>query len=696
MLEALYGIEFLLLMAFAGVWGINSLCAANYAYAVFRKEKENLWRIIVRYGLITGISIFFLWLVNVLLIMLLLGPWFALDRLVVMLPVAAFPALFVMIMSQPKWKYNGPVDPDTLVTMVVPIHSMFIGSLLVFHLLTMNIPAVPDTTEAIAYLAILTGSAAILWWLHKNRFHRLRYRTPGRVVQVVRASSLVTASCLLLSGGYAWSIYSSKLPDTMAMVSHHMVDFGGGVEFAVDGMHQHGHSHGQQAAPSEAAISVTELTGPQTGEADKRFTLVAEKKTIELSSGKTIEAWTYNGQVPGPELVVNQGDLVEVTIVNRDIEQGVTLHWHGIDVPNAEDGVAGMTQDAVLPGESFTYRFVVEEVGSHWYHSHQVSSIQVQKGLFGSFVILPEHQEPAPNSLDITTMAHDWIEGHETVATTLDNFDTVRHETVAPGTEMRIRLVNSSSLTKIFGLHGTAYTIAAIDGYDLNEPGQLSDVLLEIGGGGRYDVTFTMPDTPVTLQLHGSDAAIVYSSDGKGEPSLYDSRRTRMPVLDPTRYGSPDPEASPFSADTEFDREFTVLLDMIYLGSHNGQGNALWAINGKTFPNTPTFMVREGDLVKSTIYNRTFAHHPMHLHGHHIHVVSKNGKPLEGSPLVLDTLLVKPGEVYEVAFEANNPGMWMDHCHDLNHAALGMSMHLSYENVTTPYRMGGPAGNHPE
>lgn len=729
MFEMLYGLEFLLSLILVCVWGLNSLLVSHYVYVRFRKENDKLWRLIIRIGLLSGIAVFFLWVVNLLLILLLLGPWFALDRLVVLLPVLALPALFVMIVSLPKWKRENmaAIDENTFASMVVPVHSMMIASLLVLHLLAMNIPSLPDTTQTIAYLAILSVTTGTVWFWQKRRFYRLRRRTPGKLGQILRSASFLAVILLLLSGSYAWSIYASKLPDSMAMINHHEVDFGGGFEFPVDEMHHHAHDHslGQRSAtglPKELSsgapsVSVTELTGPQTGIPDKQFTLVAEKKTVELSSGKTMEAWTYNGQVPGPELVVNHGDLVEVTLVNRDIEQGVTLHWHGVDVPNAEDGVAGMTQDAVLPGETFIYRFVVDELGSHWYHSHQVSSIQVRKGLFGSFVILPEtkselaHGQQAEQStpenaeevLDMTIMAHDWIIGADSHAardkiTALDNFDTVRHQTVAPGTPMRIQLVNASSLTKTFGLNGTAYRVSAIDGYDLNEPGELQDIHLEIGGGGRYDVTFTMPDTPVTLQLHGSDAAIVFSRDGQGEPDLDDSNRSPMQssVLDPTSYGLPDPEASPFHADTPFDRDFIMLLDQIYLGSHNGQGNALWAINGKTFPDTPTFMVQEGDLVKTTIINRTFAHHPMHLHGHHVHVISKNGKPLEGSPLVLDTLLVKPGEIYEIAFEANNPGMWMDHCHDLNHAALGMTMHLSYEGVTTPYMMGGAAGNHPE
>ena len=96
---------------------------------------------------------------------------------------------------------------------------------------------------------------------------------------------------------------------------------------------------------------------------------------------------------------MRQGDLVEVTLVNEDIEQGVTIHWHGIDVPNAEDGVAGVTQDAVLPGERYVYRFRAEQVGTFWYHTHQASSKEVRRGLFGAIVIEPAARFARPTSI---------------------------------------------------------------------------------------------------------------------------------------------------------------------------------------------------------------------------------------------------------------------------------------------------------
>lgn len=108
------------------------------------------------------------------------------------------------------------------------------------------------------------------------------------------------------------------------------------------------------------------------------------------------------------------------------------------------------------------------------------------------------------------------------------------------------------------------------------------------------------------------------------------------------------------------------------------------------------FMVQEDDFVKMTFVNRSYEDHPMHLHGHEFQVLSKNGEDITGSPWIVDTLNVAPGEIYEVAFEANNPGLWMSHCHNLEHAEAGMMLHLGYEGITTPYLMGTGTNNMPE
>lgn len=119
-------------------------------------------------------------------------------------------------------------------------------------------------------------------------------------------------------------------------------------------------------------------------------------------------------------------------------------------------------------------------------------------------------------------------------------------------------------------------------------------------------------------------------------------------------------------------------------------------INGRLHPETPVLVVRDGDLVRVTIINRSPDDHPMHLHGHTALVLARNGQPTTGSPWWADTLNVAPGETYDIAFRADNPGIWMDHCHNLEHAAAGMTTHVAYEGVHTPFRAGKATGNTPE
>ena len=172
------------------------------------------------------------------------------------------------------------------------------------------------------------------------------------------------------------------------------------------------HDYGGGSEPAPARRDTRRRDGDQrrgsprarAGAPDARFELVAKSADVRLASGRTIRALTFNGASPGPELRVRQGDLVEVELANADVEQGVTIHWHGVDVPNAEDGVAGVTQDAVLPGERYIYRFRAEQVGTFWYHTHQVSSKEVRRGLFGVLVIEP--RDDAAAELDLVAAMH--------------------------------------------------------------------------------------------------------------------------------------------------------------------------------------------------------------------------------------------------------------------------------------------------
>jgi len=131
-------------------------------------------------------------------------------------------------------------------------------------------------------------------------------------------------------------------------------------------------------------------------------------------------------------------------------------------------------------------------------------------------------------------------------------------------------------------------------------------------------------------------------------------------------------------------------------GLVDGRPGLFWTVNGRLYPDVPMFEVREGQVVLFRIVNESPESHPMHLHGHHVVVLSRDGQPSTGAPWWVDSLEVAPGQVFEVGLLADNPGIWMDHCHNLPHAVDGLVAHLSYAGVTSPYLIGGDAGNQPE
>ena len=133
-----------------------------------------------------------------------------------------------------------------------------------------------------------------------------------------------------------------------------------------------------------------QLDTPKDRKADVVVHLVVRQGTVKLADGDRVQGYTVNGTSPGPLIEATQGQLVEVHVHNQDVTDGIAIHWHGVDVPNAEDGVAGITQNAIKPGQDYTYRWVAKHAGTYWYHSHQVSHEQVAGGLLGGILIHPK------------------------------------------------------------------------------------------------------------------------------------------------------------------------------------------------------------------------------------------------------------------------------------------------------------------
>jgi FtsP/CotA-like multicopper oxidase with cupredoxin domain len=481
-------------------------------------------------------------------------------------------------------------------------------------------------------------------------------------VQAERRRLLIAVGAtvaLLAPLAYLWQ--ASLLPDSYSAADMGYADTGGGPAQ----MHM---DHG---------TSVADLRADPARAADVTVDLTARKETFRLATGEAVDGYTVNGTSPGPVIRAVEGQLVEVHLHNASVPGGITLHWHGVDVPNAEDGVAGVTQDAVPVGGSYTYRFVADHAGTYWYHSHQVSHTQVQRGLLGALVVLPRRPAHVQDELALVHV----YGGKVTV-----NGRVGRATAAAkPGTTVRVRIIDTDNGS----LHAWAsapYRVVSVDGRDVHGGGPVTDSVL-VTAGGRVDVELTMPadGTPVRFELGGAASLVL----GGGDPPAPAQPSRDVDLLS---YGTPAPIAFDPAKAT---RHFTYSIGR-RPGFMDGKPGIWWSINGHLYPDVPMFVVREGDVAVMTIRNHSGVTHPMHLHGHHAVVLSRNGTKATGSPWWVDSLEVPSGTTYEIAFVADNPGIWMDHCHNLPHASQGLVTHLMYDDVTEPFRIGGHRHNSPE
>ncbi|NNH74921.1 multicopper oxidase family protein [Nocardia uniformis] len=555
----------------------------------------------------------------------------------------------------------------------------------------------PETIDAAGVVALLTAAyAALAGFVVTFLFgYPLTLGTALLTIALVCAGALLTVRVLATSDADE----ASDIDPTGPEVSRRrFFGFAGGlvvVGAAATGVGlsvRPGASMTDGGGPdpiSRTAVSVTDLrctAAPAPGGVRREYVLEARKATLRSESGHDIDAWTFDGTVPGPPITAVRGDLIEVTLVNHDIDDGVTLHWHGYDVPCGEDGAPGVTQDVVRPGGEFVYRFRADQAGTYWYHTHHASHLGVRRGLYGTLVVKPR-TENHTEQLDLTLPVHTF-DGIATIAGGLEH--------LAPaGTTVRLRIINTDSDPHRFALAGTAFRVAAVDGRDLERPGEISRIGLRLPASGRYDLVFDMPSTPVALILddHAPTVWLRPRSDAPDtEPST--SGTASWPELDLLTYGTSVPVALRTAT---ADRHFTLVLDR---GVAMVDGTPAYAqtVNGRGHPSIPDQLVDEGDIVRFTVVNRSLETHPWHLHGHPVLILSRDGTASSGSPLWVDTFDVRPGQVWEVAFRASNPGIWMNHCHNLPHAHQGMMLQLRYDGVTSPFdgmHAVGASHNHP-
>lgn len=484
-----------------------------------------------------------------------------------------------------------------------------------------------------------------------------------------------------------------------------------------------------QSTTESPSTSGNDMLTKETSKVDgKEYTITAQASNLKVTNDKTLSVWTFNNSVPGPDIRVKVGDTVKINLKN-ELAEPVSIHWHGYPVPNNMDGIPGVTQDAVVTGKMFTYKFKATIPGTYWYHSHQDSVNQLDKGLYGSLIV----EDPKESyDRDYTLMLDEWVSSGEMGMGNMDmnNLDGMDHSemnmgdmenmqghnmsmydlytingktgaaidklVVKEGDKVRIRLINAGYITHTMHLHGHEFKVIALDGQPVNSPAVITDQGIAIAPGERYDLEFTA-NNPGSwlLEEHGSDdrvnnmRAVIAYEDSAGETDASNAFE-KLPPFDLMNYGKQS--ETKFSLNQSFDQN--VLMN---LNTEMKDGAMVYTINGKVYPDTEHIKVKKGETVKVTFVNKSMTDdHPMHLHGHFFQVLSKNGQPLGGAPVIKDTLNVKPGEKYVVAFEADNPGDWMFHCHDLHHASAGMVTDVIYKDFQSNYTPDPNVGNKPE
>lgn len=449
-------------------------------------------------------------------------------------------------------------------------------------------------------------------------------------------------------------------------------------------------------------------------------TLTIEKRQIEVK-GRSASVFAIRQPDGTQGIRADAGDRLKLKLVNKAGEASL-IHWHGQTPPMAQDGVPGIGQEALADGQSWDYDFPLRP-GTHWMHSHH--GLQEQLLMAAPLIV---RESPGDDVQEAVILLHDFsftppekllaalqgsghqmpmnMSGHmmadhaahmaEMAKTmkassgagmpfghandieydaylandrTLDDPEVVK---VDKGGRVRLRIINGATTTAFTIDTGllTASVISA-DGNPVKPVqgrsfplamGQRIDLLLDIPKeGGAWPILANREAaaerTGIVLATTGAKVGKV-AGLGKANSSLLDlSLESRLLAARPL-------------APRNADRKLVVDLGEV-------MGSYVWTMNGKLYGQHQPLRVAQGERVDLTFRNRSMMMHPMHLHGHHFQVVELNGKPIAGA--VRDTVIVPAGmSEVRVVFDADNPGKWPLHCHNLFHMAVGMMTTVEY------------------
>jgi FtsP/CotA-like multicopper oxidase with cupredoxin domain len=411
----------------------------------------------------------------------------------------------------------------------------------------------------------------------------------------------------------------------------------------------------------------------------REFSIVAAPTELVLVDGKRLQVWAYNGQVPGPTLRVRLGETLRVTFENR-LPQPTTIHWHGVRLPNAMDGVPGVTQPPVPPGGTFVYEFTPKDAGTFWFHPHVRASEQVERGLYG--VLIVEDAQPLPYSRDVVWVLDDWLldrtgqiapqfntrhdlamDGRWGNAITI-NGRTPTELRVQPGERVRLRLLNSANGRVFVPDFGELDAkIIAVDGLYLRAP--IAARGFELAPGNRLDIELAF-DRSVGAPLE------VWDRFSERRPTRLATIVVDGPLVDTPAFATPTGRVPVWSEGLSAPAAHDFRLS----SQAGGPFGIAWTIDGVAMSadhhhHEPSVALPRGGFARLRFTNESPRIHPIHTHGMFFRLLARDGVRVD-EPFFRDTVLVHPREQIDVGVVPTDAGTWMLHCHILEHAEAGM------------------------
>ncbi|WP_329386266.1 multicopper oxidase family protein [Streptomyces sp. NBC_01351] len=524
-----------------------------------------------------------------------------------------------------------------------------------------------------------------------------------------------------------------SLPSRRAVLGASAALAGSGLLAACAGAAEdHGSAHHGAAAEAAAPGDYVDPAGPevQAAEAARKATgpltevkVTATATPLDLGGGHVFRSWAYGDKLPGQEVRATAGGTLSLTLANN-LPEATSLHWHGLALRNDMDGVPGLTQRDIAPGGSFTYEFAVPHPGTYWFHPH--TGVQQDRGLYAPLII-EDPKEPLAYDKEWVVVLDDWLDGVD--GSTPDavlaelrgaNGKAAGHAghgaapaasptgttgpsrvrmagesdvlgkdvgdvaypyylingraaddpsvfTARPGDRIRLRIINAGGDTPFrIALGGHELTVTHTDGFPVE---QARTGCLLLGMGERYDVLVTAQDGvfPLTALAEGKgQAALAVLRTGSGTAPTAATRpaelSTRPLMADQLKAAG----SAALPARTP-DRTVSIRLTGT-MARYN------WAFDGTPYTPDQRHPVRAGERVRLELRNSTPMWHPVHLHGH---TFALGG----GTGARKDTSVILPGGRLTVDFDADNPGLWMLHCHNVYHSESGMMTVLGYERT---------------